>query len=154
MRKQSWLDMLIVALIVGLTLVVSAAAHRTAGAEAVDRFLAYDVRIDSHGHALAAYQVEITAPVGAGMVGIEGGETAAFSAAPYYDPQALTHNRVILAAFSLAPAGKLPAGNSRVARIHVHMTGSGPLMLTGKVVVAADPDGKAIPATVQLMETP
>lgn len=154
MRKQSGLDMLMVALIAGVTLVVSAAAHRTAGAEAADRFLAYDVRIDSHGPALAAYQVEITAPAGAGIVGIEGGESAPFSPAPYYDPRALTHNRVILAAFSLAAAGKLPAGDSRVARIHLHLTGSGPVTLVGKVVVAADPEGKAIPATVQLMETP
>ena len=53
-------------------------------------FTYVDVFIDPHGRALGAYQFELRATAGdVALVGIEGGEHAAFSHPPYYDPKAL-----------------------------------------------------------------
>src|SRR5690349_2141577 len=87
-----------------------ALAQETAPAAGA-RFLVMDVWVDSGTEALAAYQVEIAAR-GAGsdaagtnrpvrIVGVEGGEAAAFRSAPYYDPAAMQQERVVLGAFSL-----------------------------------------------------
>ena len=54
------------------------------------RFGHVDVFIDSAAEPLAAYHCEITATAGdVTLVGIEGGEHAAFKEPPYYDPKAL-----------------------------------------------------------------
>jgi hypothetical protein len=84
-----------------------------------------DVVVDSGNVPLAAYQVEVSPAPGANVdgagvrvsiVGVEGGSHAAFAAAPYYDPAAIQGQRVIIGAFSLA--AELPAGATRVARVH------------------------------------
>ena len=122
------------------------------------RFEAFDVIVDSGAATLAAYQVEIKAD-GTGqrsmppdakitLVGVEGGEHAAFKDAPHYDPAALHEDRlkdrIILAAFNTG--ADLPAGKTRVARIHVQVEGP---ELAFKVVVmaAATADGTKIDAT-------
>ena len=150
MRK--WITWCVLLVTLGITAAVIAAVVRPPAGPA-DRFLAYDVIIDPHARPLAAYQVEITAPAGARIVGVEGGASAAFNAAPYYDPQAITHNRVILGAFSLDKT--LPAATTRVARLHLHMVGGPPTIgLTPTLMAAADADGKPIDATLTLQETP
>ncbi len=62
-------------------------------------FVAIDVTLPPPAHGLGSYQVEITAPQGVRLVGVEGGDDA-FSAPPYYDRAALQQNRVIIAAIA------------------------------------------------------
>lgn len=110
------------------------------------RFAAVDVYLDSGPIPLAAWQFELTTGSGdAKIVGVEGGEHPAFKAPPYYDPKALTHSRIIIAAFSTAE--NLPSGKTRVARIHVQISGEPQPKFGVKVIVAADPAGETIKTT-------
>lgn len=116
------------------------------------RFTHCDVVVDSNDKPLAAYQVELTcSSPNVTLVGVEGGEHAAFKEPPYYDPAAL-HSprgaRIILGAFSTG--ADLPAGKTRVARIHVQVGGEGAPDFTTKLTVAAAGDGSQVPATVTL----
>lgn len=90
------------------------------------RFAFVDVFIDSGETPLAVYQVELRATSGdIRIVGVEGGDHAAFAAPPRYDPRALQNGeRIVLGAFSAAP--DLPAGDSRVARVHLRIDGPDP----------------------------
>jgi hypothetical protein len=85
------------------------------------RFDFIDIYIDPQGKPLAAYQFELSVdPAAATIVGVEGGDHPAFSAAPYYDPEALTKNRIIIAAFNTG--SDLPNTKTRVARVHLRVT--------------------------------
>jgi hypothetical protein len=113
------------------------------------RFGRVDVFLDTAGKSLAAYQCEIVATArDVTLVGIEGGEHAAFNVPPYYDPKALGQKRIILGAFSTAT--DLPRGRTRVARLMVQITGEARPAFEGKVQVAAGPDGKSTPATISI----
>ena len=109
------------------------------------RFTTVDIRIDPAGKVLAAYQVEFVADASrVKLVGIEGGDAAPFAQPPYYDPAALSQNRVIVAAFN---TGKdLPHASFRAARLHVQVSGSRPVKWEAKLIVAADSDGQKIAA--------
>ena len=107
-------------------------------------FRAVDIFVDSTNKPLAAYQLEFTASAGAKIVGIEGGEHAAFKEAPFYDAKAMQHERVIIGAFSTAKADKLPTGKTRVATIHLQTTGDQPLRYEVLVKAAATVGGKKI----------
>ena len=132
-------------MVVGLA--VAAGAEDTAKEAPRVRFAPLDVYIDANGAALAAYQFELVAEAGqVAIVGIEGGEHAAFKEAPYYDPAALARDRVIIAAFSTDRI--LPRGRTRVARVHLQITGEVAPEYSIKLIVAASGDGKEIPATV------
>lgn len=116
------------------------------------RFAAIDVFVDSGDEDLAAYQFELASVSdGVEIVGIEGGEHAAFAQPPYYDPQAMSGNRVILAAFSTD--GELPKGRSRVARIHVQLEGAEPKTYRTRLAVSANASGEQISAKVLIAET-
>ena len=114
------------------------------------RFTYVDVYIDSKDKPLAAWQLEFSAGASVAIVGIEGGEHPAFKEPPYYDPAAMSHERVILAAFSTAR--DLPTGRTRVARIHLQITGDVKPRYQAKPTTAAGSDGKAIPVTVSVQE--
>jgi hypothetical protein len=89
------------------------------------RFVAVDVFVDSGAQPLGAYQLTFFASRGdVKIVSIEGGEHPVFKEPPYYDPQAIQQERAVLAAFSTAPAGNLPKGKTRVATIHVQVSGA------------------------------
>jgi len=108
------------------------------------RFEAVDVFVDSGDKPLAAYQFELKARSGEVLLaGLEGGEDAAFKAAPYYDTTALLQNKVIVAAFSTAP--DLPHGRTRVARLMVQVTGPAEPAYDATLSVAGSTDGKPIP---------
>lgn len=120
-------------------------------------FAAIDIFVDPGAAPLGGYQVEVKAvtPVDAAgapdvkLVGVEGGDAAAYKAAPYYDPAALHENqlrdRIIIAAFSTA--AELPTGRTRVARLHVQVTGPAPTYwLT--LMTAGAADGRKIDAKV------
>lgn len=111
------------------------------------RFAAVNLYIDSGKQPLAAYQLEMTATKGdVRIVGIEGSEHPAFKNPPYYDPAALMNHRVILAAFNTGT--NLPAGKTRVARVHVRIAGDTQPHYELKLEVAASPDGQRVSAEV------
>jgi len=117
------------------------------------RFQAVDIVLDPHGKPLAAYQLEFLVTSGqAKVVGVEGGEQPAFKEAPFYDPKAIQQERVILAAFNTGPGDILPAGRTRVATIHLHVTGERNAGYEVKLETAATVDGTIIPVESILEE--
>ena len=118
----------------------------------IDHFRAVDVFVDSTNKPLAAYELEFTASGGAKIVGIEGGEPVAFKEAPFYDPKAMQHERVIIGAFSTATADKLPTGKTRVATIHLQTTGAQTVQCEVMIKTAATINGKKIAATATAEE--
>jgi hypothetical protein len=115
------------------------------------RFKTIDILLDPHNTPLAAYQVEFIADAHrVTLVGIEGGEHAAFKRPPYYDPAALSRNRVVLAAFNTG--NDLPTTITRVARLHLRIVGTEKPTLSAKLVTAASDQDQVIPADVTVSE--
>jgi hypothetical protein len=140
-------------LLLATLLVPSSFAQEAAVIDRPLHFRSVDVYVNSNDKPLAAYQVEVSAQKGTvKIVGIEGGEPAAFKDPPFYDPKAMQQERVILAAFNTAGADKLPNGKTRVATIHVQTAGDEPPEYRVKALTAASPDGKEIPITATLEE--
>ena len=111
------------------------------------RFAPLHIYIDSGNSSLAAYQFELKAAAGQiKIVGVEGGQHAAFKEAPYYDPAALANKRIIIAAFSTG--SDLPKGRTRIATIHLQIAGDAEPQYELKLIVAAGADGKEIPAEI------
>src|SRR5438067_1839364 len=117
----------VAALVLGLRIFLSGAvtlAQQTADNLSSIRFCTVDIYLDSGSTRLAAYQVEFAVTKGVWkIVGIEGGEDAAFRSAPHYDSKAVQNERAIIAAFSLLPKDSLPSGRTRVATVHLMVTG-------------------------------
>jgi hypothetical protein len=136
------------------------------------RFAPVHIYLDSGRTPLAAYQFELVCSgpgtVGAGprarpgqpqgvaptrhyepqckIVGVEGGEHPAFREAPYYDPAALLHDRIIIAAFNTG--SDLPTGRTRIATIHLQILGDTEPRYELKLIVAADATGNHVPAEI------
>lgn len=109
-------------------------------------FAAYDVFVDAGTHHLGAFQFAWRVPQGqASIVGVEGGD-GVFQPAPYYDPAALQQHRIVVAGFTLAD--ELPNGRTRVARLHLHLTGDGELQPTAELWACADGAGAELPANL------
>jgi hypothetical protein len=126
-------------------LAVSLYAEQAVGEEDRSRFRVVDIYLDSKGAPLAAYQLEFSITNSyAKIIGIEGGESAAFRQPPFYDPKAMQRERVILAAFSTAAANDLPHGKTRVASIHLQCSDSRELQAELKLRVAANFEGAKI----------
>ncbi|MBM4040884.1 MAG: hypothetical protein FJ290_20485 [Planctomycetes bacterium] len=122
------------------------------GADAPVRFAAVEVFIDSGEQPLAAWQFQLAAERGSvRIVGIEGGEHPAFKSPPYYDPAAMQRDRVVLAAFNTG--NDLPKGKTRIARIHVQVTGDVQPEYALRLEAAGNPEGKRIEATISLGTT-
>jgi hypothetical protein len=118
------------------------------------QFRAVEVFLDSHEQPLAAYQLEFSASSGAvKIVGIEGGEHAAFKEAPFYDPLGMQRERVILAAYNTAVAEKLPSGRTRVATIHMQVSGSETPHFTVRLETAGSVEGARIAVEAALEES-
>jgi hypothetical protein len=134
-----------------VAVILLGAATRGEAAETA-RFQAIDIFVDSKAR-LAAYQIEFFATAGEVMiVGIEGGEHAAFKSPPHYDPRAIQRERVIIAAFNTASSAQLPQGRTRVATIHVQISGDEPPEYRIELAVAAGPDGRMTPAQADFSE--
>jgi hypothetical protein len=115
------------------------------------RFGVVDVFVDSGPEGLAVWQVEMKAVAGdVKIVGIEGGDHAAYKEPPFYDPAAMMGGRVILGAYSLDES--LPVGKTRVARVHVRVGGDVKPEYEVKLVVAGAKAGKPIAAKVTVAE--
>ncbi|MBI2569207.1 MAG: hypothetical protein HYV63_19480 [Candidatus Schekmanbacteria bacterium] len=113
------------------------------------RFGAMDVIVDTGAAPLGAYQLTVASETdGVAIVGIEGGDAPAFPEPPYFDPQAIGRNRVILAAFDSSGA---PAhGRVRVASVHYSERSDSPAQFQAALQVAADTTGTPIPATISI----
>ena len=154
MRRFTAIVLLVSAAVASVVLAQSrdGAGPATATAPSGVRFGHVDVFVDSGGASLAAYQCEITATAGdVTLVGIEGGEHAAFKTPPYYDPKALGQKRIILGA--LNTGADLPRGKTRVARLMVQITGATRPAYDAKVQVAGSPDGKPTAATISVSDS-
>ncbi len=111
------------------------------------RFAPLHIYLDSGNKSLAAYQFELKAAAGqVKIVGVEGGQHAAFKEAPYYDPAALANDRIIIAAFNTG--SELPTGRTRIATIHLQIIGEAEPDYELKLVVAGDADAREIPAEI------
>jgi len=112
------------------------------------RFRPIDVFVDAGDAPLAAYQVEIaSSSPDARIVGVEGGESQQYAAAPYYDPAALQGGRIIIAAFTTE--AEPPSGRTRVARIHMQEAAGAEPAYTARLMAAAAPGGGGIEAKVE-----
>jgi hypothetical protein len=117
------------------------------------RFAPVDVYLDPAGKPLAAYQFELKATSGqTKIVGVEGGEHPAFQEAPYYDPAALMNDRIIIGAFNTG--SDLPTARTRIATIHLQITGDAEPKYELKLITTAGPDGQemAVKANLQTGE--
>ena len=139
------------------TIVLACAALLGAGVPtppvrpAAVRFEAVDVFVETGEAALAAYQLDLSAIAGdVRIVGLEGGAHPLFAEPPYYDPVAMHGDRVIIAAFSTAAAGDLPRGRTRIATVHVQISGDQAPHYEATLSVSATADGAPIPAHVIL----
>jgi len=133
-----------------LLAVPSGAQEAKAPAAGAPGFATVDVLIDSKDEPLAAYQFEFAAETGdVKIVGVEGGEHPAFQGAPCYDPEALEHGRIVIAAFNTGR--DLPKGRTRVATLHLRIAGAAAPRYAVKPVVTADAEGLAIPAEFSLV---
>ncbi len=111
------------------------------------RFAPLHIFLDSGSRPLAAFQFELKAAAGQiKIVGVEGGQHAAFKEAPYYDPAALANDRIIIAAFNTGR--ELPKGRTRIATIHLQIIGEAEPDYELKLTVAADANAKEIPAKI------
>ena len=152
MRRRLAILLLAPVVIAGIVLAKATDEQRPAGAAPTVRFGHVDVFLDSADQSLATYQCEITATTGdVILVGIEGGEHAAFKVPPYYDPRALGRKRIILGASNAG--ADLPRGKTRVARLMVQITGPAKPAYAAKVQVAASPDGKPTAATISVSDS-
>ena len=134
-------------------LAVPLCAQQPADQEPRVRFRAVDIFVDSTNAPLAAYQLEFAVTNGvAKIVGIEGGEHPAFHEAPFYDPKAMQRERVIIAAFSTNAVSQLPAGRTRVATIHLQITGDSGPEFELKLSASAGPNGDRVAAGVSAEE--
>lgn len=133
---------------------VGAAADRSASPRSPlpgARFEAVDLFIDAGPRPLAAYQLEFRADTPAVKIaGVEGGEHPAFAPAPYYDPAAIQHERVIIGALSTLAGPELPAGRTRVARVHVMVEAGASPRYQVTLQAAAGPDAVKFDAEASL----
>jgi len=151
MKRPRLFEVVLAALLLSLvTLIVSHQAKSGIEAPLIDnaeiRFEFVDVWVDSATQKLAAYQFELALENGtAEIVGLEGGGHRAFAEPPYYDPAALHGKRIIVAAFNTGV--DLPKGKTRVARLHMQITGIDKPHYVVKLMESCGPSGEKIPAT-------
>lgn len=160
-RVRHAMVVVLAAILCGAVLLGQGPTARDARNDGQMRFATVDVFVDSGQSPLAAWQVEITGTLKDGrvqLVGIEGGEHAAYRDPAYYDPAALADagvagdgggggggGRVVLAAFNTTGAEALPTGRTRIARLHVALSGNEARPEYQVAVrIAADPEGNPI----------
>lgn len=142
---------LMVIMLISTCLAVSVPAQQSeqenSPAQPAVRFAPLHIYLDSGDKPLAAFQFELKAVAGQiKIVGVEGGEHAAFVEPPYYDPAALANDRIIIAAFNTG--SDLPKGRTRITTIHLQIIGDIEPEYELKLAVAASADGKQIPAKI------
>ena len=137
--------------LLGISLVMvffaGGAAQQTEVLQEPVTFVPLHIYLDSGDQPLSVYQFELKITRGdVRIVGVEGGEHPAFQNAPYYDPKALSEDRIIIAAYSTDSS--LPTGRTRIATLHLQVRGQTPPEYKLALTVSADAQGKPIPATI------
>lgn len=129
------------------------AAESAARFAADVRFATIDVYVDSP-EPLAAWQFELREATGAmAVVGVENGESAAFAGTPHYDLAAVAQGRaerIVVADYSLGESDTLPTGRTRIATVHVRLTGAQTPEFELQLVAAGNAAGQAIDAAAVL----
>jgi hypothetical protein len=119
------------------------------------RFETLDVFIDTT-QPLAAWQFELSETTGQMLVvGVENGESDAFGGAPYYDLVAVGEgraDRIVVADFSLASEDALPRGRTRIATLHVQLSGGADAGYALDLMAAGNAAGERIAATLELQQ--
>lgn len=142
------------AAVVFLCLIANTLAYAETLSAPQTRFAAVDVYLDSGDKALAAWQFELADhDARIQVVGIESGEHPAFDEPPHYDRDAVAAgkaDRVAVADFSLATAGELPKGQTRIATVHVRIEGDTPPDYHIALIAAGDTQGQPIPAKISI----
>ena len=167
--KPALLTILITLCVVVPLLAGAPVREPAAGANQKVRFAPVHIYLDPGGKPLAAYQFELvcSVPVRAyssaddgdstsqrhdeqqvKIVGVEGGEHPAFKEAPYYDPAALMNDRIVIAAFNTG--SDLPITRTRIATIHLQISGDAEPKYELKLITAADSDGRPEAAQITL----
>ena len=135
-----------------LLLLASVLAPQEPRREGAPTFTAFDVFVDSGDKTLGAWQFEWLVRGGAArIVGVEGGEHAAFAKAPHYDAAALQGGRILVAAFSTDR--ELPHGRTRVARVHLMIAAGAVPEFAVQLQASADGEGAALSATIAWQKT-
>ena len=143
---KAFVCMMLLVSVIGTEPVVQADASVAADEEVV-YFVPVGVYVDSGDKGLGVYQIEIKAIQGnVKIVGVEGGEHEAFKEPPYYDAAALKGGRIILATFSTQD--DLPTDRTKVATVHMQVTGDVLPEYEVIVNVVGDSAGQAIDAAV------
>ena len=143
--------LLLVSVYLLLSVFIAGAPSEAVNEQRPTRFVPLHIYLDCGEHELAAYQFELKVTCGdVKIVGVEGGEHPAFSNPPYYDPQALTEGRIIVAAFSTDTV--LPSGRLRIATLHLQITGDVEPDYDLTLTISADAQGKSIPATITFQQ--
>jgi hypothetical protein len=125
------------------------ASQETPYGVTTSRFAPVNVYIDSGNRPLAAYQFELKAATGRiKIVGVEGGQHAAFKEPPYYDPAALANDHIIIGAFNTG--SDLPTGRTRIATVHLQIIGDTEPQYKLILMASADSEGRDIPAELSL----
>ena len=124
-----------------------------AQADASVRFEALDIYLDSEAP-VAAWQFELAERSGRmKVVGVENGESATWSDAPYFDREAVSlgeADRIIVADYSLAAAGQLPVAKTRIATIHIQISGDAEAEFDLRLVTAVSADGNRVDADISI----
>ncbi|MDE0002199.1 MAG: hypothetical protein OXQ29_05860 [Rhodospirillaceae bacterium] len=140
----------------GAILIGAVATALPQSVETDTRFATLDIYVEST-EPLAAWQFELREASGRmRVVGVENGEAAAFPEAPYYDLAAVSTgaaDRIIVADYSLRPAGELPTGRNRVATIHIQVEGTVDPVYVLNLMAAGGADGEPIQAFIDV-DTP
>lgn len=120
------------------------------------RFATLDIYLEST-EPLAAWQFELREASGRiRVVGVENGETMAFSEAPYYDLAAVsegTADRIVVADYSMRQEVELPTGRNRLATIHMQIEGTADPVFVLSLMAAGGADGEPIQAYIDF-DTP
>lgn len=113
------------------------------------RFVPVEIILDSP-EPVAAWQFELAdRSKSTKVVGVENGDSDAFTRAPYYDRGAVERGdaeRIVVADYSLAEESRLPRGRIRVATVHLMVEGEADFELT--LVTATTRDGRPIDASI------
>lgn len=127
----------------------AAAGVSIVGIEGGDSATAREGRDAEPPAPVGEWQPAVAAPAGANR--------APFAEPPVYDARAIQNDRVILAAYSLAAAERLPTGLTRVARIHLQVPAGlddeAAMAHELRVVAAGNAKAERIPVEMVLVRT-
>ena len=138
------------ALIISLILICSTCPSQAFAENDSVRFAAMDIYLHSV-EPIAAWQFELNDRHGLmKVVGVERGESPAYTRAPYYDREAVRldeADRIVVADYSLADVDELPSGRTRIATLHLILGGSDDTDFNLLLITATTFDGHATDAS-------